>query len=245
MNENELLPGDESGTESENEAGHEPGYENEDNPPLETEGLDDFGNAVEPSPEPEPVAEVTAQPAYRPFVATGNSHFEKAQELGYDSELIGLIAAGVRQEMQTALVANSYAGGHFGQLQEVAPELMRVHGGEAVRTHASLSPDMQARPSAALGAALTPILMEADRTGDIRSAVRQIAALTSGQANIQRAQPAPERKAPLTPSQRVPQGQGVRPQATNPPRRENLTVSYLKALGIDDQKAREWDREIN
>lgn len=200
----------------------------------DAEGEDRSQETEDRRGEPEPTAEIAAT---RPFVPSGNPHYDALREQLGDEIAYSLMNA-VRHEQQQGFTAQAFAGNYSQQIAEAAPELVRVHGRRIPEFHAQLPAEVRGTPLGAFLSAFGPEIEEMQRTGDVGGAMKRIGRLLAPAQPQRQAQPRPE----LTPQQRVPSpgsgvGGGNRAQTARPAR-NSVAGTLSEVFGLSDEEAK-------
>lgn len=158
--------------------------EDADPQPENTEGTE---QPVEAAQEPQ----IAPMRPYIPRQVNGNSNEIAAQlreAIGND-ELYGLLDGLMNARVQEALSAHTVYGTYEQQLTSEFPELMREYGPAIREVGAQIPPSQRGTPEAALLAAFSPVLQEAQQTGDVGAALRKFAEKIVGGKPVQAARP--------------------------------------------------------
>lgn len=133
---------------------------------------------------------------------------------------------------------------HIQQIQEVAPDFVRVHGPTIQRAMSQLPPQVRATQEGAHSAIAFALLEEMNQTKDPVGVLTRAAQLMAGKGA--KRTPQAQGTAPIPPSQRVPSpstGSGtVRSEGRRAPQSES--VRFLKSLGVSGRDADRLSREI-
>lgn len=164
-------------------------------------------NLSEPPTAETPAVE-QAPSSFRPTLPQGNPHLDNlSASLG--PEVTGELFAAVRYEMQRNTLAQTYAGGYIGQVQQVAPTYFQEHAAEIAAAAAQTDPQYQGTPLGAGFAAIAPFLNDVERTGDVGGALARLAKklgvpAPTGATQTPAAPVKPAVQRTLTPAERVP-----------------------------------------